>query len=332
MSWAPASVNSSLRASLLPPSGARSKTSSTIALVGSLLVASIASRSVAAQEIGAAASASAAPITTITTITATATTATTAPAPPPQPTSSTATVTGSIALPPDTHEETPPKAPPAQEYVGLEGLLGVSSRLGDPADGGVLSSRSGFAAHAGVHYAYGGWKRKGSLGLVFDSAALGTSDRTGRTVQIASDSRRLQMVGLEGRVFPVRWETGRLFLGMFVGAAWETSRQIAAVDGTSGTGSAVRTTRCSGRGDPSFALGLTGGLDFELGSNVSLLARGELAAARLPDQPIDASETCVLPTGGSPNIVSALLGISVRFDLLGTEPKSAAATPLRLAF
>jgi hypothetical protein len=195
-----------------------------------------------------------------------------------------------------------------------------------------MSGRSGLALHAGAHYAYGGWNRKGSLGVVFDSAALGTSDRTGRSVQIATDSRRLQMIGLEGRVFPVRWETGRLFLGMFVGAAWETSRQIAAVDNVSGTAAAIRRTRCSGRGDPSVALGLTGGLDFELGKNVSFLARGELAAARLPDQPIDASENCVLPTGGSANIVSALLGISVRFDLLGTETKSASASPLGLTF
>lgn len=216
----------------------------------------------------------------------------------------------------------------------------MSTRLGDPADGGVMSGRSGFAGHVGVHYAYGNWDRKGSLGLVFDSASLGTSERAGRSVQFASDSRRLQMIGLEGRVFPVRWATGRLFLGLFVGAAWETSRQTAAIDFTTGTASAVRTTRCKGRGDPGLALGLTAGLDYELGSNVSLLARGEAAAATLPEAPIDASETCVLPSGGSPNIISALLGISVRFDLLGAPPsqgtsasiQQASRTPLRLTF
>lgn len=225
-------------------------------------------------------------------------------------------VTSSIAI-----AQPPPVVVPsstekafAREYLGVEGLVGGSLALTDPADGGRVSSAGGIATHAGAHFAL---SRRYSLGLSFDSSALGTSERQGSSVQVASDSRRLWLLGLEGRVFPVRWSNGRLFLGIFAGLAWESARQIAAVDATSGTGTAIVSTTCSGRGDPSFGLGLSGGFDYELGNDVSLLGRALLAGARLPDEPVEAGGRCYVPSGGSPNMLSAQLGISVRFDLSG---------------
>lgn len=228
-------------------------------------------------------------------------------------------VTSSIAIATPPPQVVAPKERPfAREYLGVEGLIGGSTALTDPADGGRVSSPGGIAYHAGAHFAL---SRRYSLGLSFDSSALGTSERQGSSVQVASDTRRLWMLGLEGRVFPVRWSNGRLFLGMFAGVAWESARQTAAVD-QSGTATAIVTTTCSGRGDPSFGLGLSGGFDIELGNDVSLLGRALLAGARLPDEPVEAGGRCYVPSGGSPNMLSAQLGISVRFDLSGAAGPS----------
>ncbi len=224
-------------------------------------------------------------------------------------------VTSSIAIVQPPPVVVPPREKPfAREYLGVEGLVGGSLVLTEPADGGRMSSSGGMAYHAGAHFAL---SRRHSLGLSFDSAALGTSERQGSSVQVASDTRRLWLLGLEGRVFPVRWSNGRLFLGIFAGLAWESARQIAAIDGTSGTATAVAATTCTGRGDASFGLGLSGGFDYELGNDVSLLGRALLAGARLPDEPVESGGRCYLPSGGSPNMLSAQLGISVRFDLSG---------------
>ena len=211
--------------------------------------------------------------------------------------------------------ETPPVPKPTPEYLGVEAGLGGSARLGEPSDGGRPSSAGGLAYHAGIHY---GWSRRSSLGLSFDSASLGTSDRQGSSVQLASDTRRLNVLALEARVHAVRWDHGRLFLGLLAGLGWETAHQIAAVDGATGTASAVRATRCSGRSDPSMALGVTGGVDLELGRDVALVGRGQLVAARLPDEPVEASENCIIPSGGSANMFSATLGLQLRFDFSGS--------------
>lgn len=226
-------------------------------------------------------------------------------------------VTSSIAIAtPPLAVEVPPQKAFAREYLGVEGLIGGSTALSEPADGGRVSSPGGLSYHGGLHFAL---TRRHSVGLSIDSSALATSERQGTSVQVASDTRRLWLAGLEGRVFPVRWSGGRLFLGIFAGLAWESARQTAVVDATSGTGTAVVTTTCSGRGDASFGLGLTGGFDFELGNDVSLLGRGLVAGARLPDQPVEAGGRCYVPSGGSPNMLAAQLGISVRFDLSGAN-------------
>lgn len=226
-------------------------------------------------------------------------------------------VTSSIAITaPPAQAEAPARRPYAHEYLGIEGLVGGSTALSEPADGGRVSSPGGLAYHAGLHFAL---SRRHSVGLSFDSSALATSERQGTSVQVASDTRRLWLAGLEGRVFPVRWSGGRLFLGIFAGLAWESARQISAIDATSGAGTAIVASTCSGRGDASFGLGLTGGFDYELGSNVSLLGRALLAGARLPDEPVEAGGRCYVPSGGSPNMLSAQLGISVRFDLSGAS-------------
>lgn len=235
----------------------------------------------------------------------------------PQAAASKAPVTASVALPPAAIvPEVSPGRAPTREYLGVEALFGGSTRLGTPADGGAVTSSSGLALHGGLHY---GWSRKWSLGLALDSAALGTSERRSSALAFATDTRRLTLLGLESRVHPLRWEGGRLFLGLFVGLGWETAKQIAAVDATSGAGTAFRSSTCSGRGDPSLALGLTGGFDYELGHDVSLLGRAMAATARLSDEPVEASERCLLPSGGSANMLSAQLGISVRFDLAGAS-------------
>jgi hypothetical protein len=217
--------------------------------------------------------------------------------------------------PPAPEEDKPAKLPPPEMTLGIEGLAGVTGRVGS------ISSGYDSAERAGLQYGLGAFfapNRQFAFGLSYVYSGFGAEEFS----PTANDStgkirRRLHNAMLGLRAYPLRNDTIGLWAGLGVGLTWQT----ASASGATATGDFVQPSRSYqvGVGPSSgLALGAAIGMDYDISNDVALLTSVAFTNHRLSSDPLDGSDDPVIPGVGSASQLDFRLAFQYRFDLAGT--------------
>ncbi|MCC6903497.1 MAG: hypothetical protein IT377_31300 [Polyangiaceae bacterium] len=197
--------------------------------------------------------------------------------------------------------------PPPETTLALELDVGVTGRLGGSSDYDLRRDQS-----SGMVFGPSVWfapARLWSVGLAYEHATLGV-DRSEAAANTVDVKRSLDAVWVRGRAYPWRTDDVGLYVGLGLGASWQTARGT----GTQANGDFVQPSRpfsCSATDGPGFALGGGLGLDVDMTRSLAFVVGVDAAAHR---QSGDTIEGCA-PGSGSITAVGARLGFAYRFDL-----------------
>lgn len=240
-----------------------------------------------------------------------------APEPPPEP-----------ALEPtyDPDEEQPfmPEATPVDDSAG-KSAPPPELTLGIGIDGGVFGrlegETEGFANGSRGDIAYGGglWfapNRLFTIGLSYQRLGLGSEETAAHQAYSVAIKRATNVGWLTGRVYPLRGDTAGLFIQGMFGLSW----QALEANGTSAQGGTPYVApaagfRCNARGAARLAIGVGVGAEVEVERNLAFIARGELHAHQLSNDPMDL-DGCA-EGSGTATVLGAQIGLLYRFDLGG---------------
>jgi hypothetical protein len=207
--------------------------------------------------------------------------------------------------------------PPPETTLGLEGLMGITGRLGSVSSGYDASERAGLQYGAGVLFAP---NRQFAFGLSYIYSGLGAEefDPSGNDASGRID-RRLHNVAALLRAYPLRSDTVGLWAGLNLGLTWQTASARGSV--ASGT---VATPAVGYRADvgpqAGLALGASVGMDLDLGSDLAMLTSVNFTNHRLSSDALegDAGDP-LIPGIGSVSQLDFRLAFQYRFDLSGVD-------------
>ncbi len=225
------------------------------------------------------------------------------------------------ATPPDADMKTD-EPPPPETTLGLEGLLGVTGRVGSISSGYDASSRAGLQYGLGALYAP---NRQFAFGLGYRYSRLG-SEEFDPVVDDASGKihRRLHNVAALLRAYPLRSDTIGLWAGLNVGLTWQT----ASASGTFETGNIATPAQAYAVDvgpDPGLAFGAALGMDMDLSNELGMLTSVHFTNHRLTSDPLEGDDGGpTIPGVGSVSQVDFRLAFQYRFDMSGgASPVSA---------
>jgi len=248
---------------------------------------------------------------------------TTEPAPPPAAAAPVVVPPVQPAFPPGAMDVAPEEKralPPPEMTLALALDVGVIGRLGGSSDYDLKRDQS-----SGMVFGPSVWfapARLWSVGLGYEHATLGV-DRSEAAANTVDVKRSLDAVWLKGRAYPWRTDDVGLYVGLGLGASWQTARGT----GTRADGDFVKPSdpfACSATDGPGFALGGGIGLDVDMTRSLAFVTGVDAAAHR---QTGDSIEGCA-PGSGSITAVGARLGFAYRFDL----DDSPSASPTRVGY
>ncbi len=204
-------------------------------------------------------------------------------------------------------------APPPELTLGLGIDGGVFGRLEGQTEGYASGSRGDIAYGGGLWFAP---NRLFTIGLSYQRLGLGSEETAPHQAYSVSVQRATDVGWLTGRVYPLRSDTAGLFIQGMFGLSWQALN----ANGTtlsSGTPSVAPATgfRCSARGAARLAIGVGVGAEVEVERNLAFIARGELQAHQLSNDPIDL-DGCA-EGSGTATVLGAQIGLLYRFDLGG---------------
>lgn len=259
------------------------------------------------------ASASAAPAATSAPAAAEAAPALPPPAPAPTPVAPPPAPPASTSAP----AKAPPAAPPgpekpAEHTFSPEATIGAAFRLGSPASGATVTERQGVAYRLGLFW---GMSRSWAAGIQYDRAGAGADTiRYADTVTSDKTERGIHSVLAELRAYPLRWNDGRVYLGLLFGFSHEYASHSATYNANP-IQPEFRTARCSGAGSSSLAIGAGLGGDYELGGGFAFTGRVSFLGHRLTDGAIESEGSPCLRGAGTTSVVAAQAGFRYAIDL-----------------
>lgn len=215
---------------------------------------------------------------------------------------------------------------PGPMKLGIELDLGLSGRLEASDSGYFDDQRAGMLLEGGVFFSP---MPLFDVGLSYQRTQLGTEiARPGEVLAANTLFRKLNTVWVNVRTYPVRWEKSALFVGLMAGPSWESSNGHITYPPT-GIAGVMQSRSCSGSGPAALALGVTAGVDVDLGGGLAFLARLTGASHHLSSDPLTGSDGAYCGPGvGSATTLDGRIGFAYRFDLGGgaSASSSLAAT------
>jgi hypothetical protein len=197
---------------------------------------------------------------------------------------------------------------------GLEGLVGLSGRIGSMTTGYDADDRAGFLYGAGLFYSP---NRQLSIGASY-ARNQGGSEQYGKenSLDTAKISRTFQTAALNARIYPVRSDTIGLFVGLSVGAAFQT----ATVSGSEFLSTAQTASVFKADSDPAvgLALGAGVGFDYDIANDFGLLSSFNFTNYQFSSDPMKGMGTHAIGGTGSTSQLDFRVAFQYRFD---TTPK-----------
>lgn len=213
-------------------------------------------------------------------------------------------------------------APPPQMTLGLEGLAGVSGRVGSISSGYDASKRAGLQYGAGLLFAP---NRQFAFGLSYIYSGLG-SEEFDPSVDDTSGkiNRRLHNVAALLRAYPLRSDSIGLWAGLNLGLTWQTASSSGAVE-TSSMSMPARPYQADVGPQAGLALGASVGMDLDLDNQFAMLTSINFTNHRLSSDPLEGdAEDPTIPGIGSVSQFDLRLALQYRFDVSGaSSPVSA---------
>jgi len=220
-----------------------------------------------------------------------------------------------VTPPPEAKDKIAEKKPRPLSTLGLEATIGLSGRLGSMSTGYESDDRAGWLYGAGVYYAP---SRKLSLGLSY-TQAQGGSEQYGRqnSLDTAKISRTFHVPALHARIYPVRSQTMGMYVGLTVGAAFQT----ASVSGSQQLSSAQAALPYKADSDPAsgIALGLGLGFDYDIDNDLALLSSLNFTNYQFSSDPMKGVGSHVVGGTGSTSQLDFRFALQYRFDLAGKQ-------------
>lgn len=211
--------------------------------------------------------------------------------------------------------------PPPETTLGIEGLAGVSGRVGSISSGYDSTERAGLQYGLAALYAP---NRQFGFGLSYVYSRLGkeefdpsVTDATGRI------ERHLHNVSALLRAYPLRTDSIGLYAGLNLGLTWQTASANGTIPSTMGvpaSGYQVDSDAQAG-----LALGASLGMDLDVTNNVGMLTSVNFTNHRLTSDALggDAGDPAI-PGVGSVSQLDFRLAFQYRFDMSGaSSPVSA---------
>ena len=225
-----------------------------------------------------------------------------------------------VAPPPPAEPEADMKTdepPPPETTFGIEGLAGVSGRIGSVSSGYDSTERAGLQYGLGAIYAP---NRQFGFGLSYVYSRLGkeefdpsVSDATGRV------ERHLHNVAALLRAYPLRSDTIGLWAGLNVGLTWQTASANGTLATTTMTSPAMGYQVDAGP-QAGLALGASLGMDLDLSNDVGMLTSVNFTNHRLTSDALDGDEGGpAIPGVGSVSQIDFRLAFQYRFDVSGKQ-------------
>lgn len=211
-------------------------------------------------------------------------------------------------------EKKEPEWKPVAHTFAPEIGIGSSTRLGSSSAfrDAPIDRRTGLGMHLGVYYAT---NRTLTFGLQYDHSYGGREKNSGNIENSIDIERSIHAILGEVRVHPVVRDSGRLFVSLLLGGSYESSTMVLAYNAAPNSAVAdLRSTKCSGAGSPSLAMGAGIGGDVELGGGFAFLVRTAFLGHRLSDAYIDGNG-CRVPGAGSVPTLEAHVAFAYRLDL-----------------
>lgn len=208
--------------------------------------------------------------------------------------------------------------------LSLEADFGVAGRLRASDSGYRDDERAGVLLGGGLFFSP---MPIFDLGITYQRTQLGTEVAPPGQV-LASNTlfRSLNSVWANVRTYPYRGEGVGLFVGLLFGPTWESTRGHVTLP-PSGIASTMSSYSCSASGPAALALGVTAGLDVDLGGGLAFLTRVTGASYHVSSDLLEGSDGRICgPGAGSAATLDARLGFAYRFDLGGKGGSSALAT------
>ena len=209
-----------------------------------------------------------------------------------------------------------PAQPPPSKTLGLEGVLGVSGRLGSMSSGYNSAERAGIQYGAGVFFSP---YRELALGLSYTYSGFGAEEFNPSVNDATGKIRRSLHNGmLNIRAYPLRNDTIGLWVGLGAGITWQTATASGAVT-TNDFVQPSRSYQVSAGPDAGLALGAALGMDYDVSNDMAVLASLALTNHRLTSEPLDGSTSPAVPGSGSASQLDFRFAFQYRFDLTGTS-------------
>ena len=229
-----------------------------------------------------------------------------------------------VAPPPAPEADKATPKPPPEMTLGIEGLLGMTGRVGSISSGYDASERGGLQYGGGLFFAP---NRQFAFGLSYLYSGIGSEEFDPKGGDTSGKiRRRLHNGALNLRAYPVRSDTIGLWAGLAVGLTWQT----ASASGAQATGSFMEPSK-SYQADvgpnSGLALGASIGMDYDVSNDVAMLTSINFTNHRLSSDALDGSDNPPVPGIGSTSQVDFRLAFQYRFDLSGaSSPVNASVT------
>lgn len=207
--------------------------------------------------------------------------------------------------------------------LSLEADFGLAGRLRGSDAGYRDEERAGALVGGGIFFSP---MPIFDLGLTYQRTQLGTEIAPpGEVLAANTVFRSLNSVWANVRTYPYRGEKVGLFVGLLFGPSWESSRGHVTYP-PSGVAGTMRSYSCSASGPAALALGVTAGVDVDLGSGLAFLTRLTGSSYHVSSDLLEDSEGRICgPGAGGTATLDARIGFAYRFDL-GAKVSSSAVT------